>query len=404
MEKTSSQKASVRHLLKQMFPGAFFKGYPLEEPDVVGEDAIMSIRCIGDRETITQPGKDKPHIPNTRSYAKCIKKTAEWNLKYKDCKHYLMCFDIDKLVPTTKGEEQGHRDTSQSEKDLERECDMEDQGLTPLSQKEPPYFDLDDPFPVDFAIGMKDRNTFRPWVLGWTARQLICSEDPTLRIDIPTGKTLLISGHRLTEEDADFLDIDGREGLTDRERMCTPVLLTGTDPGDFPDVSFASWAKNEIGEGEFQIFTLHRLVHEHTKKDLTLDCISTDSDFINLSLIYLEKFPSVNQITWRYAPRQGWIYYREIGSVSFSIPLFFFFFYSSLTFFYRNFSHRMILVKRDLISRNSLPCSKLVILCLISDQLYPRSFLKNLKRMKYRSCVPNSRNSKNQYGILSPFS
>jgi hypothetical protein len=313
-EKSSSQKAQVRHLFKQIFPDVFFKGFPKKTPGIVGEDAIMSVRCIGDRELLVEDGKEEPQVPDARTYAKCLKRTAEWNLKYKGCEYYLMCLDCDDLVPVTKGQEQEKRDSSRSERELQREHEMEERGLTPTRKKKPPYFDLDDPIPLDFETAMKDRKVFRPWLLGWIARQLIESEDPRLRVDVPFGKTLLISGHRLSREDAEDLEIEVGK-MTDKEILCTPISIVGPSPGDMPEVSFAKWARNEIGEGEFQIFTLHRAVCEKKGIPMTLDCISTDSDFINLSLIYFEKFPFAPQITWRYAPRQGWIFYREMGNV-----------------------------------------------------------------------------------------
>jgi hypothetical protein len=316
--------------MEQLFPRAFVTGRR-ELPDAacVMEDALTVFRSIGDSVLKPDPETGRVWVNNGSDLVAAVKKSAEHYLGG-GCMIYCIVNDIYGLVPVTKGEEQGKRQSqsAKSQRDHQMELPID---FVPYTELSKPYLRLDKPLPLDWSLAMCDRKGFRAWVIGWTSIQLVSSTNPHCKLRVPEGKIVVLHGHCLTREFIEEanargggfgnkIDIPKHEDgtfVSDETLNEIPLIVSGGD-GGFPiKARFALELWNMNGEAEFAFFVLYRKLQTKFPSLLSMDVLSVDTDLMLLLMVYLHKYGEeiVGDLTWKFS-HGGWVLKAEAPNAS----------------------------------------------------------------------------------------
>lgn len=176
-----------------------------------------------------------------------------------------------------------------------------------------PYLAMGRPIPRDLKLAMRDRDSTLPHIITTMCMEWI-SETSESGISTPYAKRVILDGHGLTLAMARKCKIEGRQPESDEAAYQTPILIGAPfeASGKQRVVRWCHNLRNQHGETDLTVFYLMNCMEKTYTKKVSVDILSTDTDMLNLSLIYLNKKGSTApQVNWRYAPNLSWVYYSE---------------------------------------------------------------------------------------------
>lgn len=312
------QKSDARHELERLFPGAFHVGVSSYERGtiVAFEDGLQSLKPLGSGTLDTC--NESCRLRFADDIIANAKKSAESTLCETSCSTYFIVFDKVIYVPIVKGHEQRKRDdskvTASSPKESKKKPEPDRTPSDGIGFKQRrPYLVRGQPIPRDLKLAIGDRDDTLPHIISCMCMEW-ANPGSELAIVTPKFKRVIIDGHGLTLEMARWCKIGGKYPANDEEAYQTPILIG--DPFEHSyDKSHARWfpaLRNQHGETDFAIFFHMSKMEKMYSERLHAEIYTTDTDLINLSLIYLDgKGANGPQIYWRYTPNLCWIYYSD---------------------------------------------------------------------------------------------
>lgn len=196
-------------------------------------------------------------------------------------------------------------------------------------KKRRPYLRLNTDAPRDLALALEDREDTKCEII----RNIVsCWIDYTGsgRIDVPVDKSVTIVGHYITPVIASKLNFSNQLVDDTNQRSVDMSKLTSTDWKDLSLIllmhitpirlmritettwrlEWANELRNYLGEADFSMFYIYRMLCKEKKKKLVAEIVTIDTDILWYSLIYLDKFKSESPtIIWKYDPHPKWVFF-----------------------------------------------------------------------------------------------
>jgi hypothetical protein len=336
------QKSAGRQEIRKVWGDAWFQqseSEPLPHPpDIVIRDALQYLLSVGEVDMngsnnynnggggyagLSEYGKsevpDEMQVNRTyRSVLRQFKSRIEKDIKNSNVKFYVLGFDKDEHVPHTKGQTQQKRNvatkknaqkqqTDRSGDSAERQGSTERQGSDPMEvdeQQQPlePLMieSLDQELPMRWKEYLSDRSKYRKEIIAMIISNLLRGECQLTLQD--ASKVVIFEGHcidavearRLINVKEQQVELDKNvENINSRCRNI-PISIRKQQNSSGRVIRFEKLLENEIGETDFvPFFYIRRLTSEFTEPR-SIEIISSDTDFMYLSLIFLHKLKSYN--------------------------------------------------------------------------------------------------------------
>jgi hypothetical protein len=291
-DKGSNTKSAGKNEMKKRWPDPWMNSSPFK-PSVIFQDALQTLQEVGQSTAAFEDWKESnmklsedsqkayPDFSRTwNDVIKAIRRTADRYLGMYNVDTFVMCYDKHEHVPMTKSQTQAKRDEH-----------LDDVGELP-----PINFSINKNAPLEkWKDYLGDRSGFRRRIIAYVSGEMIRG-DSTGKVLLEPGKRFIIDGHCMTKKDMMSCGVDMSEY---KEDDCIPlddIPITVTVHNGVRKIRLSPELYNSIGEAEFVPYFYINSFSEEQERHLAVQIITTDTDAVYLTLLYLHKVKTTSKL------------------------------------------------------------------------------------------------------------